>query len=191
MHQDTEPRISSVDLTMMTPEQQSAVDAFNSGPRGSIRGPFSVLLNSPGAFNATQALGAYLRFQSGIPANLRELAILITARHWRQEYEWRIHSVLAREAGVSERAITLLAAGREAEGLSPDEMIVFAFCRQLHRANDVDDAIFADVERLLGPAGVIDLCAVCGYYALLAMVMNVSRNPTPVAPSPFNVPGGT
>jgi 4-carboxymuconolactone decarboxylase len=26
---------------------------------------------------------------------------------------------------------------------------------------------------------------VCGYYALLAMAMNVARNPLPATPSPF------
>ena len=34
------------------------------------------------------ALGEYLRFRSALPPRLSELAILITAAHWRQEYEW-------------------------------------------------------------------------------------------------------
>ncbi|MDR3516648.1 MAG: carboxymuconolactone decarboxylase family protein [Azospirillaceae bacterium] len=185
MHEDTAPRIAAVAATMMTPEQQSAADVVTAGPRGGVRGPFAVLLNSPGAFSAAQGLGAYLRFQSALPANLRELAILTTARHWHQDYEWRIHAAIAQEAGVSERAIESLAAGGSVQGLSPEESIVHAFCHQLHRTNDVDNATFSAAERLLEPAGVIDLCAVCGYYALLAMVMNVARNPVPVTPSPF------
>jgi 4-carboxymuconolactone decarboxylase len=170
----------------MTPDQQAAANVVKAGPRGAVRGPFAVLLNSPGAFSAAQGLGAYLRFESSLPANLRELAILTTARHWRQDYEWRVHAAIARDAGVSERAIESLAAGIIVEGLSPEEVVVHAFCQELHRTNGVGDDMFAAAEQLLGTAGVIDLCTLCGYYALLAMVMNVARNPAPATPSPFH-----
>lgn len=181
----TEPRIKAVDPQAMTPEQSAAAAIVEAGPRGSVRGPFAVLLNSPGTFAAAQGLGAYLRFESAIPANLRELAILATARHWRQDYEWSVHAALAAAAGVSGRAIDTLAAGEVVVDLTPDEAVILHFCQQLHRSGNVDDATFAQAERTLGTAGVIDLCAVCGYYALLAMAMNVARNPLPATPSPF------
>jgi len=183
---DLTPRIAAVDATAMTAEQQSAAAIVAAGPRGSVRGPFAVLLNSPGTFAAAQGLGAYLRFESAIPANLRELAILATARHWRQDYEWTVHAALAQAAGVSTRAIAALAAGAPVVDLTPEESVVLEFCEQLHRSGHVDDATFTRSERLLGTEGVIDLCAVCGYYAMLAMVMNVARNPLPATPSPFS-----
>ncbi|EIZ78323.1 hypothetical protein WSK_3068 [Novosphingobium sp. Rr 2-17] len=186
MSQADKPRIDAVDMKALTPEQQVAAKAVQAGPRGAVRGPFAVLLNSPGAFAAAQGLGAYLRFESALPANLRELAILVTARHWRQDYEWQVHSAIARDAGLSELAIGSLAAGGEVLGLSAEESVVLAFCRQLHETGGVDDATFAAASALLGTAGVIDLCSVCGYYAMLAMVMNVARNPLPATPSPFD-----
>lgn len=185
MDEDSASRIAAVEATSMTPEQQAAADTVKAGPRGAVRGPFAVLLNSPGAFSAAQQLGVYLRFESPLPANLRELAILTTAQHWQQDYEWRVHAAIARDAGVSKRAIETLAAGTTVEDLSPQEVVVHTFCRQLHRTNNVDNDTFTAVEQLLGPAGVIDLCTLCGYYALLAMVMNVARNPAPATPSPF------
>jgi len=180
------PRIAAVEPNSMTNDQQRAAEIVSTGPRGAVRGPFAVLLNSPGAFAAAQGLGAYLRFESSLPDNLRELAILTTAQHWQQDYEWRAHATIAREVGVNEQAIKSLAAGGTVLGLSPEESIIHNFCRQLHRAKNVDDETFAAAERLLGSTLVIDLCAVCGYYALLAMVMNVARNPVPATPSPFN-----
>lgn len=185
MHRENAPRIFSVDPASMTPRQRSAAEIVAAGPRGSVRGPFAVLLNSPGTFDAAQALGAYLRFESPIPARLRELAILATARHWRQDYEWTVHAVLASEAGVSPRSIETLAKGSTVVDLTPEEAIVLRFCEQLHRSGNVDDETFARAEQILGTESVIDLCAVCGYYALLAMVMNVARNPLPATPSPF------
>jgi 4-carboxymuconolactone decarboxylase len=186
MQKDVESRIAAVEATSMTPEQEAAANVVKAGPRGAVRGPFAVLLNSPGAFSAAQGLGAYLRFESSLPANLRELAILATARHWRQDYEWRVHAAIARDAGVSDRTIDSLATGKTVVDLSPEEAVVHSFCRQLHRTNNVDDDTFTAAEQLLGPAGVIDLCALCGYYAMLAMVMNVARNPVPATPSPFD-----
>jgi 4-carboxymuconolactone decarboxylase len=185
MHQNLASRIAAVEDASMTPDQHAAASVVKAGPRGAVRGPFAVLLNSPGAFSAAQGLGAYLRFESSLPANLRELAILTTAHHWRQDYEWRVHAAIARDAGVSDRAIESLANGKSVEDLSPEEAAVHTFCQELHRTNNVDDDTFTAAERLLGAAGVIDLCALCGYYALLAMVMNVARNPAPATPSPF------
>lgn len=180
-----EPRIAAVAQDAMTAQQRAAADALASGPRGSVRGPFAVLLNSPGVFGPAQALGAYLRFDNALPANLRELAILVTARHWRQDYEWTVHSRLALDSGVDAQAILAIAADAEPVGLSRSETIVHVFCRQLHRSTTVDDAAYADAEQLLGQAGIVDLCAICGYYAMLAMVMNVARNPLPGEQSPF------
>jgi 4-carboxymuconolactone decarboxylase len=185
MSKNMTPRIAAVEAGSMTPEQRSAADIVSAGPRGAVRGPFAVLLNSPGAFNAAQGLGAYLRFESSLPANLRELAILVTARHWEQDYEWRVHSAIALEAGVDKDVLASLAAGETVKGMSSDETIIYTFCSQLHRDQNVDDATFIAAQRLLEPSGVIDLCAVCGYYALLAMVMNVARNPLPATPFPF------
>lgn len=185
MHHHPTPRIDAVDPAMMTSEQHSVAAVVAAGPRGSVRGPFAVLLNSPGTFAAAQALGAYLRFESEIPDDLRELAILVTARHWRQGYEWTVHAGLAATAGINPRTIEALAAGTKVTGLTADQALVLHFCEQLHRSGNVDDATFTQAERILGTAGVIDLCAVCGYYALLAMAMNVARNPLPATPSPF------
>jgi 4-carboxymuconolactone decarboxylase len=185
MNTEQTPRIPVVIEASMTAEQRAVAEVVKSGPRGEVRGPFAVLLNSPGVFGPAQELGANLRFGSAIPARLRELAILVTAHHWRQDYEWRIHSVLARDAGVGDLTIEAIANGAALADASSEEAVIHAFCRQLHELNQVDEAAFSDAERLLGTAGVIDLCAICGYYAMLAMVMNVAKNPLPTTPSSF------
>ena len=169
----------------MSPAQRQAAALVEQGPRGAVRGPFAVLLHSPGGFTAAQQLGAYLRFESEMPATLRELAVLATARHWRQDYEWRAHARIALDVGVPQATIDAVLDDRETGEFAPDEAAVLAFCRQLHRTQQVDDQTYQRAQDLLGPAGVIDLCMVCGYYALLAMAMNATRNPLPPADSPF------
>jgi 4-carboxymuconolactone decarboxylase len=56
---------------------------------------------------------------------------------------------------------------------------IYDFCTQLHQTHAVDDRTYAACLALLGERGVVDLCAVCGYYALLAMLMNVARTAVP------------
>lgn len=55
------------------------------------------------------------------------------------------------------------------------------FSAALIRGKDVfGDALFKRTVALLGEQGVIDLCAVSGYYTLVSMVLNVAE--VPLAP---------
>ena len=159
---------------------------LSAGPRGTVRGPFVPLLYSPALLQQTQLLGEYLRYHSAIPEPLREFAILIAARHWRQAYEWHVHAPLAVKAGIPERLVDSLAVAAEPEPLTPDQALVYRFCRAVHDGGQVPEALFADAKQLLGDAGVIDLVGLCGYYAMLAMVLNVAQTPVPGdPPNPF------
>jgi len=175
------PRISPVLPEARTEAQRRVAEAVESGPRGAVRGPFAVLLHSPEAFDRVQRLGAYLRYDGLLPADLRELAVLVTARAWSQDYEWAAHAPLAEQAGVDRSAIAQIERGAPPTALSRDQALVHEFCVQLHATTRVDDATFAAVRGLLGEAALIDLCVLCGYYALLAMVLNVAQ--APVAPA--------
>lgn len=158
-----------------TPSQREAAASLVSGPRGEVRGPFVPLLYSPELLDRGQKLGEYLRYRSAVPTALREFAILIAARHWRQPYEWHAHARLAAEAGVPGSLINALAAGREPAEITPDQAVIYRFCKSVHETGRVDDELFAAAKGLLGENGVIDLLGVCGYYAMLAMVLNVAQ----------------
>ncbi len=56
-------------------------------------------------------LGEYLRFDSRVPGDVRELAILITARSVSQAYEWVAHAPIGRKAGVVLAGYSRLIAG--------------------------------------------------------------------------------
>jgi 4-carboxymuconolactone decarboxylase len=147
------------------------------------------MLRSPNLLDKAQRLGQYLRYRSVIPRKLRELAILATARHWQQGYEWHEHVKVAPEVGLSEHVIDTLALDWDGTGLPSDERIVLQFCRELHRSHAVSDVIYKQAKLLLGEDGVVELCGLCGYYALLAMIMNVARTPAAEGASvPFSRP---
>ncbi|WP_313803773.1 carboxymuconolactone decarboxylase family protein [Sphingobium sp.] len=159
--------------------QREAAAALIASPRGEVRGPFVPMMRSPQLMDRAQKLGEFLRYQCSIPERLREWAIIVTARFWQQAYEWHVHAPLAARAGVAIPAIAALAEGRMPDSAAADERIVHDFCLALHRDHFVGDALYAEALSLLGEKGVVELSGICGYYALLAMMLNMARTPAP------------
>jgi 4-carboxymuconolactone decarboxylase len=172
----------------MTPAQRAAAEAIAAGPRGSAAGPFAPMLRSPGLTDPLQKVGEYLRYGEKVPPRLRELAILTTARHWGQAYEWHIHAPIGMKAGLSAAVLTELAADLPPVSMDADETTVHRFCLELHRTHAVSDQAYAAALALLDEEGLIDLVGICGYYATLAMIMNTARSPIPDGQTPFAVP---
>jgi len=92
-----------LDVGSMSEEQRRVYDAIAAGPRGVVRGPLAVWLQSPGLAQRAQDLGAFCRYGSSLPPRLSELAILVTGAHWRAGYEWCVHAPIARSAGLAGR----------------------------------------------------------------------------------------
>src|SRR5262249_36366586 len=107
-------RLPALTEDSLNPRQRALLDSIRSGPRGgkaSLGGPFGVYLHAPEVGDLTQQLGAFCRFKTSLPPRLSEFAILVTARHWRAQYEWHAHAKIAEGAGVSARTIADLKAG--------------------------------------------------------------------------------
>ena len=115
---------------------------------------------------------------------MTELAILVVAREWTQQFEWNSHYPRAIQAGLKPETVTAIAEGRRPIGLPEDEEIVYDICTELRQNKGVSDATYARALKKLGEAGVVDLTVLNGYYVTLAMVLNVSRAPvtSPQAP---------
>lgn len=163
-------------------EQQKAVAEIVAGPRGSLVGPFIPLLRSPDFMNRLQKTGEYLRFNSAFEPRLSELAILITARAWSQNFEWHHHRPIAEKAGLRTEIIEAIAAGRRPDAMSMDEATIYDFLDELLRSRNVSDATYQRTVSIFGEKGVIDLIGIHGYYSLLAMILNVTHTSGGVEP---------
>jgi 4-carboxymuconolactone decarboxylase len=181
-------RMPPLDDAALSEEQAAAKAVVLTGPRGKIEGPFIPLLRSPGLMGNLQKVGAYLRYESALPARIREFAILYTARTYAQQTEWAIHQPLAAAAGVAPLTIAALAEARRPEMMPDDEAATHDFLTELAQNRCVSDTTYAHVLRLFGEAGLLDLVAVAGYYALLGIIMNTARTPPPAGDVP-RLPG--
>jgi len=158
--------------TGRTPEQDKAAEEFKRLRGVEPFGPFIDLLVSPELMTRVSALGEYLRYRSSLPPRLSEFAILITAAHWQQQFEWDIHAPIALKAGVPQSVIDALWQKQRPAGLEPDAQALYDLCVALHAERVLRRDARQRAEAALGEQQVIDAIAICGYYALLAMVLN-------------------
>ena len=172
------PRLALLREEQMSPPQRALVDALRSGPRGkaiAIRGPFAAFLHAPVFGDLAQRLGAHCRYHTALPPRLSEFAILCTARLWRAQYEWYAHEPMALKAGVAQKTIDALRAGRVPKAAKKDERAVYDFVHELYRAKRVRERTYARVRAFLDDAAMVELVGILGYYALISMTLNVFR----------------
>jgi 4-carboxymuconolactone decarboxylase len=181
-------RMPPIAADKLTEAQKKAIEEFRTARSAEISGPFVPLLRSPEVLGRARAMGDYLRYRSALPARLSELVILMTARAWTQNYEWNAHEPLARQAGLNVAVIKAIADGRRPDTMADDEEILFSFCDELRRNQNVSDATYARAVARFGEQGVIDTVGLVGYYTMIAMVLNTARTPLPAGASPVLTP---
>jgi 4-carboxymuconolactone decarboxylase len=168
----------------MTEAQRAAAAELASGPRGEVRGPFNVLLRSPELMGPLQKVGEYLRFRSALDRRIAEMATLVAARQWTQLYEWNAHHPLALKAGLKPEIAQAIADGRRPMGMAEDEEIVYDLLTEVFNNKSVCDVTYERALKHFGEQNLVDLLAIGGYYAMLAMMLNVARTPLPEGREP-------
>ncbi|MGZ4508018.1 MAG: carboxymuconolactone decarboxylase family protein [Blastococcus sp.] len=170
------------------PEQRALYDAIVGGPRaagpqlfeladrrGRLNGPFGVMLHSPAVGGALQELGAAIRYRSVLGDRLREIAVLAVAAHWSSEFERYAHEPLGRRVGLTDAQLEALAAGAEVALDDPAEALGLRIVRALLGSGDLADDEYAEGCRVLGEQVLVELTALVGYYATLALQLRVFR----------------
>jgi 4-carboxymuconolactone decarboxylase len=181
----TPPRLPAIPEEARSPDQRKLIDSIRSGPRGEFKmsGPFFCYLHAPAFGELAQAFGAFCRYKTGVPPRLSEFAILVTAQHWKSAYEWAAHEPQAIKAGVKPETINALRGGRLPKNAPKDERALYAFIKELYRDKSVSNLTYKSVNKILGDSAMVELVGLLGYYAMVAMTINVFRMPVP-APKP-------
>ncbi len=175
-----QPRFPILTPDQMSDEQKVVAAAIAGGPRGGIRGPFLALIHHPELANLVQGLGEHLRYGASVPAAMIELVVLIIARHWTCQYEWLAHERIARSTtDLPDALIKAIQTGHVPPDMTEEQATVYAFVKETIGNGQPDDATYHQAAQRFGRPGVLDLIALCGYYSMLAMVLNTSQIPLP------------
>ena len=182
----------------MTAEQKDLYREILSGPRGQgpravplasgaggLAGPFNAMLYAPPVGHALQELGAAIRFRSELAPRIREMAILAVAQAWDSAYERASHEPIGHEAGLTDEEIEALRGGADPGFADKQEQAAYSVVRALTgldpRTADLDDEEYDTAVAALGERALVELSALVGYYATLALQMRIFRVPAPVA----------
>ncbi len=188
-------RIASLKPAGFNELQQQMFESITGGDRsdrpveeflnheGGLSGPFHPWIHSPELGDPAQRLGAAVRFHSKLPAELRELAILVVGAQWKAEYEWWAHAKIAHDAGVPEAITNAMKLGQrpdfEASECDRHYELVYQFAFELAVEREVKDKTYRAAVKALGDAAVVDLVTTVGYYTLVAMTLNTFHIPLP------------
>src|SRR3954468_17055005 len=156
------------------------------GTRGSIRGPFAILMHNPPLADRVAELGAQLRFRSSLSGADKELAILTAGREVEAGYEWVAHEPLGLKDGTRPEAIAVLREQRSTEGLETREALIIDTVRTIFREHKLSDEHYARAEAEFGRSGMVELVVLAGYYGLIGYVLNTFEADLPAgAKQPF------
>jgi 4-carboxymuconolactone decarboxylase len=180
-------RLDKLDPAALDAEQRALYDSIAGGPRaqgpqafalvdaaGRLEGPFNAMLLRPRVGGALQALGAAIRYESGLTDRAREIAILVVAHHWRSEFELYAHEAVGAAIGLTALELDALRAADFDTLTDPDERLVAITTAALCERGDLDDAEHT-AARSLGDAALFELTTLVGYYATLALQLRVFR----------------
>jgi 4-carboxymuconolactone decarboxylase len=175
-------RMAAIPADKMSEAQKKAV-AEMTGPFP-VGGPFAVMLRDPKLVLEAYATATYFRNEGVLGVKLTEMAILMIARDWTQQFEWNAHVPRAVQAGLKQETVNAIAEGRRPTGMAEDEEIVYDFVTELNRNKSVSDSTYARAVKKFGEQGVVNITTLDGYYVTLAMILNVARTPGGNATSP-------
>jgi len=165
-------------------QKDAVAKSFGDSPPSA--GPYAAWLRSPVVLSGRKIVGDYLLGYKGtLSPKLTEIAILMAARHWTQQYIWHQHVPLARKAGVRDDVMAAIADGRRPAGMGDEEAAMYDFCDELLRTHGVSDATYARaLKHFGGEQSVVEAVAAVGHWASNAMLMNTVRLPLPAGATP-------
>ena len=178
-------RLPPIAPGQLTDAQRKAAGDFRADRNQDVFGPFVPLARSPQLMMHASRMGQYLRYGCSLPREVSEFAILLQSRRWSQPYEWFVHAPDAKRAGLSDAIIESIAEGRRPGNLTEPLQAAYDFSTELNDARGVSYATYARAVAAFGEQGMMDLIGVNGYYAFIAMVLNVARTPLPPGHEPF------
>ena len=182
-------RMPPIPPEKMTEAQKKAAADYKDLRKADLTAPpWSVMLRVPDWVIPGLEMRLHVQNRPVLGNKLTEFAILIAAREWTNNWEWRADSGAASQAGLNPAIIAAIIDGRRPERMADEEEILYDFCTELQRNKSVSDATYARALAKFGEAGVVEAASIQGYYVYLSMIMNTARVSLPAGAKPQLAP---
>jgi 4-carboxymuconolactone decarboxylase len=146
---------------------------------GRLIGPYNTFLLHPEVAAKFSEFQAAEATYTTLSPRVREVVIVAVGAVWGADYELYAHTTLARNAGLSEHAVTTLANGGIPDDLSEHEKIAAHLTSQLSTRHRVDDELYREAEKAFGTTGLFDIAALIGQYHTVCAALTLFEVPAP------------
>ena len=150
-------------------------------------GPSAVSMHSPKAAEPIFALNQVLR-KTVAGGKYFELAALVAAREFDQQYEWSAHEPAGLKAGLDQSVIDVVKFNRELSGVPEKDATVIRLGRALFRDHKVSPELWAKMEQLFGRQGAVEVTMIMADYAMAGFLLTAVDQQLPPERKPLLPP---
>ena len=172
IHPESLSRLPPVQRADLDDEGQRIWDALaGTGPSIPRTGPSAVTMHSPRAAEPIYALNQVLR-KTVAGSKYFELAALVAAREFDQQYEWSSHEPAGLKAGLDPSVIDVVKYNRPIPaGMPEKEAAVIRLSRAIFRDHKVSPELWARMEQLFGRQGAVEVTMIMADYAMAGFIL--------------------
>ena len=146
---------------------------------GALMGPWNPWLRSPQFGKPIWDLTKALAIGATLPANVREIAILVTGAHFDSAYEIYAHIAVAERQGMSETRLATLVSGSRPSDLSVEEGVAYDVTFALVNGGVLPEPAYRLAVETFGQNGTNELIFLVGLYCMVSMTLNGFNVPVP------------
>lgn len=165
-------RLDPIPLENLTEEQRALHDVI-AAQRSveQVRGPFAVLLRTPDIGSRVADMVDHMLSETRVPITLKELAIIVIARHYTAQYEWFVHACRAREVGLGPAIIDAIRHRRRPDFSDPAETMVYDMTLEMVESSKLSDQTYDRAVSAFGEEAMVELVALIGFYIMIAVFL--------------------
>ena len=114
-----------------------------------------------------------------------DLAILVAAREYNQQYDWTMNELAARQHGLDPTIIDVVRFRRPVTGLGDKEAAIIEFGRDLFGQHVVQPDTYARAVKFFGERDLVDFASLMGEHAGDAMLLTAFDQHLPTGQLPL------
>jgi 4-carboxymuconolactone decarboxylase len=146
---------------------------------GALLGPWNPWIHAPKFGKPVWELVKAMVSNPSLPAQVREVAILVTGAHFRSGYELYAHVIVAEARGLSDEKLATIVAGQRPTDLTRPEAVAYDFASALVNGGVLPELTYRAAVEQFGEQGAAELSYLIGVYCMVSVTLNTFDVPVP------------